>query len=267
MESWKANLRCYRTYRNRLYLAHHGVKGQKWGVRHGPPYPLDSRKRPKSRVQGSVQKKSPQINGPLDKYMEAGKMKVQELLKKYGKDPVPVFKMKLKPVADTIESIKEDLAAINPSGNDNNCVFCSVAYDMRRRGYDVTANTLNDDEYSSIYRAQQWYKKPEFYDSSGTNLDIREVYAQLVDNLSQYQEGARGIVSGSWSVIPEYGHAFSWEVTKSGVIFLDGQRNKIYEDPYNDIFTRLKSDEIRYTRTDNLKIRPEAIKEAVRNVD
>lgn len=23
------------------YLCHHGVEGQKWGVRHGPPYPLD----------------------------------------------------------------------------------------------------------------------------------------------------------------------------------------------------------------------------------
>ena len=22
------------------YLAHHGVAGQKWGQRHGPPYPL-----------------------------------------------------------------------------------------------------------------------------------------------------------------------------------------------------------------------------------
>lgn len=26
------------------YLAHHGVKGQKWGERNGPPYPLDSSK-------------------------------------------------------------------------------------------------------------------------------------------------------------------------------------------------------------------------------
>ena len=24
------------------YLAHHGIKGQKWGVEHGPPYPLKS---------------------------------------------------------------------------------------------------------------------------------------------------------------------------------------------------------------------------------
>lgn len=25
------------------YLAHHGTKGQKWGVKHGPPYPLDEK--------------------------------------------------------------------------------------------------------------------------------------------------------------------------------------------------------------------------------
>ena len=24
----------------RLYLCHHGIKGQKWGIKHGPPYPI-----------------------------------------------------------------------------------------------------------------------------------------------------------------------------------------------------------------------------------
>lgn len=31
---------------NGSYLAHHGVKGQKWGERHGPPYPLSRQKAP-----------------------------------------------------------------------------------------------------------------------------------------------------------------------------------------------------------------------------
>lgn len=35
MESWRLEL-----YRNELY--HHGIQGQKWGVRNGPPYPLST---------------------------------------------------------------------------------------------------------------------------------------------------------------------------------------------------------------------------------
>ena len=33
MESWKEE------------LYHHGIDGQKWGVRNGPPYPLEKRVR------------------------------------------------------------------------------------------------------------------------------------------------------------------------------------------------------------------------------
>lgn len=29
-----------------LYLAHHGIKGMQWGVRHGPPYPIDKHNNP-----------------------------------------------------------------------------------------------------------------------------------------------------------------------------------------------------------------------------
>lgn len=29
------------TWTDGTYLAHHGIKGQKWGVRNGPPYPID----------------------------------------------------------------------------------------------------------------------------------------------------------------------------------------------------------------------------------
>lgn len=43
----------------RDYISHHGIKGQKWGVKNGPPYPLDSSKSTGKRLKesGSVTKK------------------------------------------------------------------------------------------------------------------------------------------------------------------------------------------------------------------
>lgn len=32
-------------------LCHHGIKGQKWGVRNGPPYPLDEKNYHRSEIQ------------------------------------------------------------------------------------------------------------------------------------------------------------------------------------------------------------------------
>ena len=40
------------------YLAHHGVAGQKWGQRHGPPYPLN----PNASKQASLKAKSKSKN-------------------------------------------------------------------------------------------------------------------------------------------------------------------------------------------------------------
>lgn len=39
----------YGVVRSEEYLAHHGRKGQKWGVRNGPPYPLDRQPKEKKK--------------------------------------------------------------------------------------------------------------------------------------------------------------------------------------------------------------------------
>ena len=99
-----------------IWLAHHGIKGQKWGVKNGPPYPLDSQSKSTSEKRATTgrrnsngenekkglsdrQKKAIKIgaaacatalaaagtyylykNGYLDKMAEMGKNKTKELL-------------------------------------------------------------------------------------------------------------------------------------------------------------------------------------------
>lgn len=68
-------------------LMHHGIEGQKWGVRHGPPYPLDRKTSskikngepvtPKKRsildlFRKPEEKKEEKEETPLDKFMDSG---------------------------------------------------------------------------------------------------------------------------------------------------------------------------------------------------
>ena len=38
------------------YIEHHGIEGQKWGQRNGPPYPLDQKAHSRSEVKAGWQK-------------------------------------------------------------------------------------------------------------------------------------------------------------------------------------------------------------------
>lgn len=64
----------------RLYLAHHGIKGQKWGVKNGPPYPIGSSPRKvfisgtskiKLKDSGYYRKSLPkEVTSKVDQYMK-----------------------------------------------------------------------------------------------------------------------------------------------------------------------------------------------------
>ena len=83
-------------------LFHHGVKGQKWGVKNGPPYPLtritkgseeasnEIYKTLSKREKNLIMGESPNDGTPPRKFIRKGEAKylVDQILVKYGDTPV-----------------------------------------------------------------------------------------------------------------------------------------------------------------------------------
>lgn len=133
---------------------------------------------------------------------------------------------------------EEDVKMVNPgyhnfnSNTKNNCVLCSTAFELRRRGYDVTAakagSGYNFEEYG------KWFKGAKFESARGFNL--KDAYSPLSlkkgkelsdwanDKILSQGEGARGYLSVIWGV--GGGHSMAYEVKNNKVVVYDGQSGK-----------------------------------------
>ena len=278
------------------YLMHHGIKGQKWGVKHGPPYPLDEKEH-KSVVSGKGQKTKDGIPIPVTPEVwlaihaykgirkSVAKSKDKKIEKKFEemsntKDPNAKydkktgFKLKDKEMTE-----QEDLKAANPLRSKDsytrntryNCVYCSHAYELRRRGYDVMAKLSKDpvscDEVFKVYPKA----KPVIFDPFETyeldekgrpsgytktkNLNeakarsakaVREIKKQFRNLASE--EGSRGYLSIQWK--QGGGHATTYFVKDGKVHIADPQSGKILtfnEEYLNKVICGFA------IRTDNIK--------------
>lgn len=123
-------------------LEHSGIKGQKWGVRHGPPYPLT--KEVNLQVRMSTTHKKAYDARPENMGKKATKIRaedeVKETLDSLDKKPKGVK-----------YSLSTDLSLVNPriktgdyTGRVFNCQNCATAFEMRERGYDVQARRRDD---------------------------------------------------------------------------------------------------------------------------
>ena len=187
------------------YIAHHGIKNQKWGVRHGPPYPLDSsthRKVVKNTEKKSNVKKSEDDSSAalsmlllyaggaalglgaaaakiaIDKAVnKSNEKKIDKLInEKNNAENVKIDKKTGLRLKDGESSMKEDLKAVNPtysaagSNSNNNCGYCAFAYEMRRRGFDVIAKLsssgISSTEYYKIFPTA----KPKVMDPYGVTV-------------------------------------------------------------------------------------------------
>lgn len=162
---------------------------------------------------------------------------------------------------------KEDLSNVNPAygsyniDKHNNCMLCTTTYDLRRRGYDVTSNVASYGYTNGDIK--RWYPKAKINDVSAQGEDGKYSKKALVENtiseLSK-QKNSRGNLTVAWDS-HNGGHSMVYEVNNGKVRILDGQTNKIYENP-EKILNKVK--QVSYVRLDNIQPDFNKIKECVR---
>lgn len=186
-----------------------------------------------------------------------------------SEDQIPGLDIKDEPYTDA-----QDMEAINPyyDGSDNyaysnNCAYCTAAYELRQRGYDVeaagvgysTANTL--EEVCSWYEGEEVRSTDDFFmENNVDEASVDDVAKWIEDDLLKHGDGARGQFLLYWA--QGGGHSVAWEVVDNDVILRDCQTNEIL-----DVADYLQyASGAVYFRTDNVEL-SDNIKKAVVNTD
>ncbi len=269
------------------FLMHHGIKGQKWGKRNGPPYPLKegqksaAEKEATSDVAGSL---APALVLTALMAAPAAVMTAQEAItqhrankkmkavlkdaeensndKRYASereneeiDPETGLYLTGKKMTD-----EENMERINPSFDTNNemfkvnCTACTMAMELRERGYDVHAGTDSDAMYkrggvTAAERAVNWFSSTDQY---GKNTK-EYVEDSQSDNIKAFKSNvakepnSRGEICAYWEL---GGHSMYYKTdSKGNVTIYDTQANKKYTG--KDVDTYLENyDYLRNTRLD-----------------
>lgn len=318
------------------YLSHHGIKGQVWGKRNGPPYPLkpsahsakernlnpsfkgildEKRKNYDEKADIKERKKATNIKiaqgalllamglgmqvpfmsigliappavllgvtgsatilSGVSDYVKAGgtKKKLEATEKRWETEEVDKktgFHLK-----DKEWTRKEDLKAVNPEYHNfstdtkQNCMLCTTAYELRRRGYDVIArktplgfSNLDCEKWFPSSKTEHLYwpdgkkdiQKAVDAAENGMNYKLLRQTKQML--LSQ-GDAARGNLM---VVFPQgSGHSVHYEVRGNKVIISDAQNGKT-----NGDYLLKHSVATQCLRLDNIDFDQKLVKELIR---
>ena len=130
----------------------------------------------------------------------------------------------------------------------NNCISCALAYDMRRRGYDVEAMPIDTTSaVNGSLPVQLGFYKGEKLETFEVPKDPDVAAKQFSNRILKYGDGSRGMLRIRWE--NGDGHAVVWEVDDGSVVVRDPQNNTIVD--LSDYVRRAKT--FYYFRTDNLE--------------
>jgi hypothetical protein len=183
----------------------------------------------------------------------------------------------LKPIVGE-HSRLDDAKATNPRYDKNsyeygqNCSHCVTAYEARRRGYDVTALPLADDDkyargngYTLPYAkgnrtpTRLWVEKG-YTLSNFDQFTTKQCVEAVEEMMNGYGNGARAIISGFWKE-DNLGHVFVAENVGGKVQFYDPQNAKMDCRSY---FDKLSPKSLDLFRVDDLPFSSE-IKGVLKN--
>ena len=142
----------------------------------------------------------------------------------------------------------------------NNCFFCTTAYELRQRGYDVKAK---QSEYGAMGKnAYNIYKNPKIVTfSENVENNPEELKKQLVEKSGP---GSRGNIC--INLKPYGGHSMAYEISPDGndVVIVDTQTNENFHLAY--VASRIdakpastKTESSMFFRTDNLELKKDIL--------
>lgn len=144
--------------------------------------------------------------------------------------------------------IYSDAQAVNLISADirsqNNCGYCALAYDARRRGIDCHAMLISGANNNQV---SEWW--------SGLQLTTSSIYSPkgAMDEISslavEWGDGARGIIQIDYTMTT--GHYFVFEVEDGKCRFIDPQTGSVQAE---SLFEIAKPGTVRYGRTDNMSL-------------
>jgi hypothetical protein len=138
-----------------------------------------------------------------------------------------------------MQDLHNDVAAVNHNGANyelgrgTNCLYCTTAYEMRRRGYDVQAQQdwvggIRGDMPEAMFEGAH---KDLVYDISGSSRGMSDEERAIataagsqamIDAMVAQGDGARGYVSVQWAY-GQGGHSMAYEVVNGKAIMIDCQ--------------------------------------------
>ena len=190
-----------------IYLAHHGIKGQQWGVKNGPPYPLNS-------------KTAQNVRRKATEFGRQQMSKTQEIDTRHYENKVPNKVLNISPI-QKLEDFKrldgtEDIIDVryninNPPGSSENgrafnCPNCAIAFEMTERGYDVSARPKQNK--SNVENIEGAFSNGELKNVGNIAFDkdnkLQQMYKNYTDVLNR-----KGSSQEIWNAQePIYNHLF-----------------------------------------------------------